>query len=74
MDSKILHSTGTTCSVHDLTGSILVLRKNFANDLSITGAAMLLPRSEERRKNRAEFVRVVLNEKAAERNMIDILT
>ena len=72
MDSKILHSTGTTCSVHDL--SILVLRKNFANDLSITGAAMLLPRSEERRKNRAEFVRVVLNEKAAERNMIDILT
>lgn len=60
--------------MHDLSNlSILVLRKNFANDLSITGAAMLLPRSEERRKNRAEFVRVVLNEKAAERNMIDML-
>ena len=58
-------------NIHE--NSILVLRKNFANDLSITGAAMLLPRSEERRKNRAEFVRVVLNEKAAERNMIDML-
>ena len=46
--------------------------KRFVEKVRRTGAAML-PRSEERRKSRAEFERIELNEKAAERNMIDML-
>jgi hypothetical protein len=46
--------------------------KLFVERVRRTGAAML-PCSVERRKSRAVFERIELNEKAAERNMIDML-